>query len=203
MLEKMRIVLGLVLVWMAMMSVFVPVVTAVSQDWYLCTDLTLNKTAPATTDYPLTGLSEWEAGPAQCNLTMGSDEWTLHLKYYTPNQASGRLFIEVWNASSKVAVGDHYITLYYENDVTVYLYGIPDVSADFKKGESLKLKMNWSSDREESPPPLTVRCGDGKTKLSSPSADPGYPIPELSTFVLSSVGLIALAGYVMYRRKRI
>lgn len=196
--ENYRIVLGLVLVFVALVSVFVPVVNAVSQDWYLCAaDTRLNKTAPETTDYSFTGWSEWEAEPAQSNLTMGSGEWTLHLEYFTPAHCTGRLFVEVWNASSKVAEGYSPITTYYDDDVNVYMTGI---SADFKKGASLKLRMNWSSDRDPAVN-LEVHCGDGKTKLSSPSTDPGYPIPELNTLVLSSIGLLALAGYVVYRRR--
>jgi hypothetical protein len=193
--EKMRIVLGLVLVFVALMSVFAPVVNAVSQDWYLCTDLTLNKTAPETTSYSLTGWSEWEAEPAQSNLTISEGEWTLHLDCETPAHAEGRLFVEVWNASSMVADKSKYIS----SSVTINLH-IDGINADFKKGESLKLRLNWSS-YEEIAQPLKVYCGNSKTKLSSPPTDPGYPIPELSTLVLSSVGLLALAGYVAYRRR--
>ena len=181
------------------MLAFVPVATAASNDWYLCpANRTLNKTAPETTVYPFTGWSEWEAEPAQSNLTMGLGEWTLHLVYYTPNQASGRLFVEVWNATTKVAEGYTSITTYYDDYVNVYMAG---VSADFKKGDSLKLRMNWSSDRDPAVA-LDVKCGNGKSKLSSPSTDPGYPVPELSTLVLSSVGLLALACYVVYRRRQ-
>ncbi|MFZ2070028.1 MAG: hypothetical protein WAV32_00155 [Halobacteriota archaeon] len=198
--KKRRFVSGLVLVFVALVSVFVPAVNAVSQDWYLCaTDTRLNKTAPVDDTHSFTGWSEWEAEPAQSNLTMSSGTWTLHLEYYTPNQASGRLFVEVWNASTKVAEGYTSITTYYYDYVNVYMTGI---SADFKKGDSLKLKLNWVSDRDPAVD-LDVQCGNGKSKLSSPSADPGYPIPELNTFVLSSVGLLALASYVAYRRKRI
>ena len=37
--------------------------------------------------------------------------------------------------------------------------------------------------------------------IQSPSVDPGYPVPELSTLVLLSFGLLALFGYVGYRRR--
>ena len=198
MLEKMRIVLGLVLVFVALMSVFVPVANAVSQDWYLCAaDTRLNKTAPETTSYSLIGWSEWEAEPAQCNLTISEGEWMLYLDCDTPTHATGGLYVEVWNATQKVA--DTYMSI--SSSGTIYI-PMTGSRADFKKGESLMLKLNWSSD-ESVPQDLTVNCGNGKSLLKSPSTDPGYPIPELSTFVLSSVGLIALAGYVVYRRTRI
>ena len=201
MLEKLRIVLGLVLVFVALVSVFVPVVNAVSQDWYLCAaDTRLNKTAPATTDYSFMGWSEWEAEPAQSNLTIGAGTWELYLEYYLPpSGGEGNLEMEVWNGSRRVAYGSKYFQS--GGSGSIHLFMTNGISADFKKGESLKLKMNWSP--EIPPTPIKVYCGDGKTKLSSPPTDPGYPIPELNTFVLSSVGLIALAGYVVYRRRNL
>jgi len=42
---------------------------------------------------------------------------------------------------------------------------------------------------------------NGESYVESPNTDPGYPVPELSSFVLFSVGLLALAGYVWQRRR--
>ena len=44
--------------------------------------------------------------------------------------------------------------------------------------------------------------GDPVSKTTSPSSDPGYPVPELPTIILLSTGLIALAGYVLLTKKR-
>ena len=199
MLEKLRFMLGLFLVFVALMSVFVPVVNAVSQDWYLCaTDTTLNKTAPETTDYSFMGWSEWEAEPAQSNLTIGAGTWELYLEYYLPaSGGEGDLEMEVWNGSRRVAYGSKYFQS--GGSGSIHLFMTNGINADFKKSESLKLKMNWSP--EIPPTSIEVKCGDGKTKLSSPPTDIGYPIPELSSLVLSSVGLLALVGYVVYRRR--
>ena len=41
---------------------------------------------------------------------------------------------------------------------------------------------------------------DGSSSLISPETDPGFPIPEPPTIVLTSVGLLALAGYVLRKR---
>lgn len=38
--------------------------------------------------------------------------------------------------------------------------------------------------------------------ISSPDTDPGYPVPELSTIVLMSVGMLMLGGFVVYSRRR-
>jgi hypothetical protein len=37
--------------------------------------------------------------------------------------------------------------------------------------------------------------------LISPSSDHGYPIPELSTLILFSMGVIALLGYVLLKKR--
>jgi hypothetical protein len=43
---------------------------------------------------------------------------------------------------------------------------------------------------------------DGSCFISYPPDDPAYPYPELSTLVLLSFGLLALAGFVVYSRRR-
>jgi hypothetical protein len=52
---------------------------------------------------------------------------------------------------------------------------------------------------------LEIHCnpsGKHASDVTSPSSDPGYPIPELSTILLFGVGLLVIAGYVELRRKR-
>ena len=43
---------------------------------------------------------------------------------------------------------------------------------------------------------------NGPTLINSPSTDPGYPVPELSTLLLTSVGMLMLGGFVVYSRRR-
>jgi hypothetical protein len=49
---------------------------------------------------------------------------------------------------------------------------------------------------------LFIETAGGVSWLSFPSTDPGYPVPELSTIILMSTGLLALAGYVGLTRIR-
>jgi len=51
---------------------------------------------------------------------------------------------------------------------------------------------------------IYVDTGGGlQSTFTSPSTDPGYPIPELPTIVLFATGLVGLAGYFgLKRRKR-
>ena len=52
---------------------------------------------------------------------------------------------------------------------------------------------------------LEIHCNPSSehaSKATSPSSDPGYPVPELSTLILLSTGLLTLAGYVLLTKKR-
>ena len=52
---------------------------------------------------------------------------------------------------------------------------------------------------------LEVYCNPPEkhsSHVTSPSSDPGYPIPELSTVILFGVGLLVISGYVAWRRIR-
>ncbi len=68
------------------------------------------------------------------------------------------------------------------------------------KGGRLAVEVYWGSSPKGD---LEIHCnpsGAHASKLTSPSSDPGYPVPELSTLILFSVGLLVLAGYVALRR---
>ena len=52
---------------------------------------------------------------------------------------------------------------------------------------------------------LEIHCnpsGAHASKLTSPSSDPGYPVPELPTIILFSTGVITLTGYVLLTKRR-
>ena len=47
---------------------------------------------------------------------------------------------------------------------------------------------------------VVVSVGGNNSYVSSPSSDPGYPIPELPTIVLIGVGLVCLIGYISWKQ---
>ncbi len=49
---------------------------------------------------------------------------------------------------------------------------------------------------------MAPKVGSSNSVVISPTSDPGYPIPELTTVVLVAVGLAALGGYYMFARRR-
>lgn len=69
------------------------------------------------------------------------------------------------------------------------------------EGCRLAVEVFWGSSPLGS---LEIHCnpsGKPSGNVTSPSSDPGYPIPELSTLMLLSLGLIALLGYVHLKKR--
>ena len=194
-----RKVFVMALALVALMSIFVPVASAESQDWYLHNDLTLDKTGPGTgtKNVPVgTDSTAWTAGPAQCGLTIGAGTWTQSLDYAATS--AGTLYMGVYKEEGNILVGfGSRIILSGTHSITPL--EITGISVDFYTGQHLQSRMQWVPDSGTSA--LVVTCESG-TKLTSPSTDPGYPVPELSSLILFSVGLLALAGYVVYKKKR-
>ncbi len=70
------------------------------------------------------------------------------------------------------------------------------------EGGRFALELEWSSDANGN---LEIYCNlpDRRaSQVASPSSDPGYPIPELSTLVLLGVGLLMIVGYVALRKRK-
>ena len=192
-------VFAMALVLMALMSIFVPVASAESgsQDWYLHNDLTLDKTGPGTgsKNVPEGESTKWSAGPAQCDLTMGAGTWKQSLDYVAP--CAGTLYIWVGKEEGAIQVGAASVSISGTGSITEE--EITGSSEEFDTGQHLQLRLKWYP--SVGTPDLEVKC-DSSAILTSPSTDPGYPVPELSSLILFSVGLLALAGYVVYKKKR-
>ena len=178
------------------------VVQAVNPEWYLYPDLKLNSTPPSGTSYySLNGLQEWIAEPTQSAVTINPGDWVLFLDYYTPCEVCwGRLWIEVWNDSAKIADGNMLIDTGYHGTTDIYLRD--GIRADFKEGERLRLKMKWEPAGGYSGS-ITLYCGASGSKLSGPPVNTNAPVPESSAFVPFASGLSILSGYLgMCARKR-
>jgi hypothetical protein len=69
-------------------------------------------------------------------------------------------------------------------------------------GGRLAVEVLWGSNPLGN---LEIHCNptdNHASNMTSPTSDPGYPIPELPILVLFSFGLLTLAGYVTYSRKK-
>ena len=78
----------------------------------------------------------------------------------------------------------------------------PTESFTVPEGGRFALEVLWSGIASGN---LQIHCnppGEHPSMVTSPSTDPGYPVPELPTIILLSVGLLALGGYAWLKRGR-
>ena len=78
----------------------------------------------------------------------------------------------------------------------------PSESFTIPEGGRFAIEVLWASGAVGD---LEVHCNPTNkhaSKATSPFSDPGYPVPELSTLILFSTGLLVLAGYVVLGRRK-
>ena len=144
---------------------------------------------------------------AECDLTFGTGNWTV---YPDHEEIDGAEVGETITAGIYKVRGDGTATLLATGSKTAVSgstsstieCGPVVASQDFDAGERLALRINWTCTTDE----LRIyyyRASDSKfSNIASPTSDPGYPVPELSTLILFSTGLITLAGYVLLTKRR-
>lgn len=74
-------------------------------------------------------------------------------------------------------------------------------SVDVLEGGRIAVEVYWVSTANGG---LEVYYNSStySSSLTSPSSSPAYPVPELSTLILFSTGLLTLAGYVVLTKRR-
>ena len=135
---------------------------------------------------------------AQYNVPFAAKQWSGQLyfnnpQYYTDYTAD--IGYSDANGANFISNG---VTGGYSSHAGQYSYF--QVNADaftVPTGKYLALKIT-NNDWDE----MSFTCyDDSNSQVSYPEDSPAYPVPELSTIILFSVGLLVLAGYVVLRRK--
>ena len=158
----------------------------------------------------------WKDDGSECSGSVaitsgGSKIWTSNVPASCDVGFGGKL----WNANiMRVGTtGEEKFTAYigYYDGSTFHSGGssgektIPDgeagLSFSFNAGAFTVPEGNWLAYKVESSTGVTVDCTTGDSYVFF-VAPPAYPVPELNTLVLLSVGLLALAGFVVYSRSR-
>ena len=168
-------------------------------------DCNMSKTLTATKTSKLLNHTEtmwWYAEyPAQCNLTFpAGGDWIVRVDH---EKESG------WNWSAdvyKVASGGT-ATSFASGTASASDTGVTNITCnqgaeqtfDISNGDRLALRIKHDDTTQE----VTTYFYKGAhlSSLTSPSTDPGYPVPELPSLILVSAGLLILAGYA-YMGKR-
>lgn len=175
-------------------------------------DFFMNKTGNAAGSYmQLPNVTEkttwWYAEyPAQFDgLTFGEDDWTVNISHSNPGSSPCTIFANVSRVDDStgevtyLANGSESAS---SSGVTIITcYDNPNTQQIFNTGERLALRIYHN--RAATLRIYYYNATDGRySNLTSPSSDPGYPVPELLPLILFATGLLALVGYVTYSSRR-
>jgi YVTN family beta-propeller protein len=174
-----------------------------SQTWYLdnmTTGPVMEKTGTQSSSVDIEADSDttWLSDqPAAADVTFTSGTWTIKLATDTD-----------WSDSCSAQIGDFnpegigLFTAFNTTPVTgSYSDGIITITITTGgfviQNDYLALKI-FNNDSES----LHTIATDGGSSLSSPTSDPGYPLPEMAAGLMLGLGLTGLVAYTIIKRKR-
>ncbi len=144
---------------------------------------------------------------AQCDVTFPAGKWNVSywIKTLNTTESSTRLTTRLQNVTSGggyTTIKEGYNTISYSADLIENVESLDAGSFTVPEGGRFAIEILWSSGAAGN---LEIHCNPPDkhaSNVTSPSSDPGYPVPELSTIILFSTGLLALIGYVLLTKRR-
>jgi len=188
----------------------VTTVSAVSQSWYLTDNTTgvpgdadyfMDKGSGAGTgdvSFGVGGFCLWAANEPAVETCDMSGTWKTHIEFSGITGGESLYVVAglgVLSGGTEVIKGSEVKVLTYGDNI--FDVDITTSDHELKPGEYLYLLVLRGTSGDEK-----IVVTSGESYISSPGTDPGYPVPELSSLVLFSVGLLAFAGYVWVRRRK-
>ncbi|MFZ2070352.1 MAG: cohesin domain-containing protein [Halobacteriota archaeon] len=172
-----------------------------AQRWYLHNDTIMykgNESKPGGTITIANGTSSIWRADEQATVDVGfpaGKNWTgrimLNESVASGNSNSFTVHVGSFNGSVFISHGSQTIN---GDGGTTYFLSISVGTFTITTNEFLALQINSSG------ADLKVKTGGGNSFLTSPESDPSYPIPELSSIILFSIGLLVLAAYILRKR---
>ena len=142
----------------------------------------------------------WRADEAATtDVGFPAGDWTGHITFdAASNDTTVRVYVGKWDGSSFwPSSGDEYDDVSGSSDFSISAssFDVPETKWLAFKTEDYDAVADSNS--------AVVSVGGNNSYVSSPSSDPGYPIPELPTIILIGVGLACLGGYLVLKRRRL
>jgi Tol biopolymer transport system component len=128
---------------------------------------------------------------AEANVNL-SGIWTFNLA--TSDMWACHMTLGEWDGVSTFS--PFYSTNTEPDDDGIIHFTVDIYAAVVPNGHYLALMLDYSGSTGEI---LT----DGQSYIVSPISDPGFPVPELPSFILLAIGLAGIGGFLLIRRKRI
>ncbi|MFC1937112.1 hypothetical protein ACFLWY_00970 [Chloroflexota bacterium] len=141
-------------------------------------------------------------------ISFGTQSWTA--KVYiccSPGQPdTANLDVTVWkvasdNTPTQLASGTQPLST--TTTLTAYTITLTtDTSQDIAVGDRIGCRLDWTGNKAVKIHYDGPEGEDGESWLKTPSNDPGFPVPELSSLVLLSAGLAAAFVYLVISNRR-
>jgi len=147
---------------------------------------------------------------AECGLGFGDNPWKAHIRTepIEGDEIGHNLTVEICRLEK--GTGNVTVIASHTEQLTAvgtkHLWNITcednvSTTQDFSTGDWLAVRLSWDCPSDELRIYYKAEAGND-SYIESPSTDPGYPIPELSTLILFASGLLALVGYVLLERDK-
>ena len=147
---------------------------------------------------------------AECNLGFGEHSWKAYIRtegIETGDEAGTHLKVSVCKlgtGGSVTVLAEDTIELTVASAYTPWEITCGDMGGlqDFTAGDWLAVRLWWTDAPDGKNLYIYYKAEtDRDSYIISPSTDPAYPVPELSTLILISTGLLILAGYAYMTRR--
>lgn len=146
---------------------------------------------------------------AQCDLTFPSGDWTFYFWAETNSGDSERIYPRVVKLYENGSSGGYitsasaYKSIKSADGIKEITYSVEGSLMSFQQGDRVAVEILASSGFEAGEwLKIYYNSTSHNSTLTSPSSSPAWPVPELSTLLLLSIGLITLAGYVLLTKWR-
>lgn len=178
------------------------VVLANTQRWYCHNNNTMYKfnynQSPGLVVFDEDQYYIWYANEESAGMTFPGGTWNLYFSVDEPITAQKSFEVYIgYGDGSGTFTSRGQITISGEGGKYTYDEDLVLPSFTVSSGDYLAMKVQNTS----SIGIIKVETGQNHTYINSPSTDPGYPVPELTTIILLGSGLTALACYLIFRRR--
>ena len=144
---------------------------------------------------------------AESNVCFPEGVWNVSywVKTLNASELNTRLYTRLHNVTPSgvyTKIGEGWNSINYSDSIQENVESLDTGSFTVPKDGRFAIEVLWASGAAGN---LEIYCnpvGVDTSHVTSPTSDPGYPIPELPTILLFSLGLLVITGYVRWLRRR-
>jgi len=145
---------------------------------------------------------------ADCNVSFPTDTWNVSYRVKATAADSGKRITTRFHGIDSTGAelsGSPYAEGHYDINNPPFFEEVTEsfnpAGFTIPKGGRFAIEVLWAGGATGN---LEIHCnpvGEDASQVTSPTSDPGYPIPELPTVLLFGLGLLVFVGYVRLKRR--